>query len=197
MTLFMKWGMFITSYVPLYFILIIKHLDFSELKLSQKSLLVFLTGNKTDLFFWVFIILMFIISIITLWVFKTVFTNGGSNQRLGMKINDVSNLQDSEMSYLLTYVVPLASINNTSDSKALLTNLILFLLIGLMYTRNNLVYLNPAFSLVGYTVFRVKQKIYITKISKAELDSILMHDDNVYISELGDNIYYLNKEKTK
>lgn len=177
--------------------MIIKHLDFSGLKFSQKSLVAFFTGNKTDLFFWVFIILMFIISIITLWVFKTVFTNGGSNQRLGIKINDVSNLQDSEMSYLLTYVVPLASINNTSDSKALLTNLILFLLIGLMYTRNNLVYLNPAFSLVGYTVFRAKQKIYITKVSKGELDSILMHDDKVYISELGDNIYYLNKEKIR
>lgn len=195
MTLFMRWGMFITSYIPLYFILVIKYLNFSEIKFSQKSFISFFTGNKIDLFFWLFIILMFMISIITLVTFKLVFTKKGSNQRLDTKINDVSNLQDSEMSYLLTYVVPLASINNTSDSKALLTNLILFFLIGLMYTRNNLVYLNPAFSLVGYTVFRINQKIYITKVSKTALDSIISHNDKVYVSELGGNIYYLNLEK--
>lgn len=197
MTRFMKWGMFITSYVPLYVILVIKHLELSELTFSKKAVAGFLTGNKVDLLFWIFIFLMLLISLATLYIFRIEFTKGGSNRRLGIQISEVSNLQDSEMSYLLTYVVPLASINDISDSKTLITNLILFFIIGQMYTRNNLMYLNPAFSLVGYTVFRAGPKIYITKVSKTDLDNIFLHDEKVYISELGDNIYYLNKEKNR
>lgn len=189
----MKWGMFITSYVPLYFILIIKHIDTDKLNFTLVGIKSFFAGSKTDVFFWSFIIIAFIMSIITLLTFKFVFTRGGSLKNLNLKISDISNLQDSEMSYLLTYVVPLASINNTEDSKAMITNLILFILIGLMYTKNNLIYLNPAFSIVGYTVFKASQKVYITKISRTEMNNIVLHKEEVFVSELGDNVYYLRK----
>jgi len=96
------------------------------------------------------------------------------------------------MSYLLTYVVPLASINEISDGRALLTNLFLFLLIGKMYTQNNLIYVNPAFSIIGFSVFQANNKIYISRISREKLKLVLIHEEQIYSRELGSDMYYLS-----
>lgn len=192
MTLFMKWGMFILSYIPLYFLLAIQHLKYKKIPRSFDEILSAWSEHRVQFYFWIVLIILFCISICMLILFIRIFTKGGNLSKPDFTLKDVTNLQDNQMSYLLTYVVPLASISELSDGRALLTNLFLFLLIGKMYTQNNLIYVNPAFSIAGFSVFQANNKVYISRISRENLKLILTHEEKIYIRELGSDMYYLN-----
>lgn len=192
MTLFMKWGMFILSYIPLYFLLAIQHLKYKKIPLSVSELSLAWSENRVQFFFWLVLIVLFLVSIFMLIMFIRIFAKGGNSLKPDFTLKDITNLQDNQMSYLLTYVVPLASINEISDGRSLLTNLFLFILIGKMYTQNNLIYVNPAFSIVGFSVFQANNKVYISRISREKLKLILIHEEQVYFRELGSDMYYLS-----
>ncbi|KQS19219.1 hypothetical protein ASF99_04860 [Exiguobacterium sp. Leaf187] len=192
MTLFMKWGMFILSYIPLYFLLAIQHLKYKKIPLSVSELSSAWSENRVQFCFWLVLIMLFLVSIFMLIMFIRIFAKGGNSFKPDFTLKDVTNLQDNQMSYLLTYVVPLASINEISDGRSLLTNLFLFILIGKMYTQNNLIYVNPAFSIVGFSVFQANNKVYISRISREKLKLILIHEEQIYLRELGSDMYYLS-----
>lgn len=59
------------------------------------------------------------------------------------------------MSYVVTYLVPFVA-STPSTSAGLLSLLLLYLVIALIYVQGNLIYINPVLSLLGFRLYEVE-----------------------------------------
>ena len=147
--------MFVSSYFPLYIMLIVLHYEKYDtveelLRFKQTLFLVVLVGC----------IIISIVSIIFLKI-----SRGGAD----LSLDEIERSDDTIISYMMTYIIPILTTNFISCGEVLV-NIILFLLIGYLYIRMNLLYLNPLWSMFGYLSYRANSDIVIiTNISFANL----------------------------
>ena len=152
-----KFLMFISSYFPLYIMLLILHFD--------KCAKINVDGNLNlrILTFFVVILLCMSLSLVSLFLLQ----NDSVTKRL--KVETIERPDDTIISYMMTYIIPILT-TVMSDNEAIIVNIILFLLIGYLYVRLNLLYLNPLWSMFGYLAYKVNADvIIITNIKYAEL----------------------------
>lgn len=147
----MKIIMFISSYFPLYIMLLILYFE------EYRDIFLNFTIKK-------FIILSVIFLLIFISV-ASIFLLKKSKSCRRVINNKVERPDDTIISYIMTYIIPLLSIDISKNSTVLI-NFILFLVIGYLYIRLNLVYLNPLWAIFGYLSYRFNDdKILITDIS--------------------------------
>lgn len=152
-----KFLMFISSYFPLYIMLLILHFNkCTEIVVDEKL-------NIKILIFFLAILLCIILSLVSFLLLKS----DGVTKRL--KIKTIERPDDTIISYMMTYIIPILT-TVMSDNGAIIVNIILFLLIGYLYVRLNLLYLNPLWSMCGYLAYKVNADvIIITNIKYSEL----------------------------
>ena len=138
--------MFISSYFPLYVMLLLLHSDKYD-KICE------IKGFKIILYLSVMAICIFI-SIISIIFIKI------SKGTKPLKINELERPDDTVISYMMTYIIPILT-TNLVDKGEIIVNIILFLLIGYLYIRLNLLYLNPLWSMFGYLSYRVNSDVVI------------------------------------
>lgn len=126
--IFSKALMFLSSYVLLFLALVIK---------SQY--------NKVLLC--AFILSLFA-SIVTIFLMKTKINPDES------ALSSINTKNELVTSYLATYILPFLGFNltNTNDQISLL---IIFVVIGVLYIRADLLYINPTLMLFGYNIYDV------------------------------------------
>lgn len=73
-----------------------------------------------------------------------------------IKNQNINKTEESLLSYVVTYVVPLLSIDITKLG-SLLMNTGLFLLLGFIYVKRQVIYLNPLFLFIGFDIYRTEQ----------------------------------------
>jgi hypothetical protein cdifA_08257 len=150
--------MFISSYFPLYIIIII--LYFSKLfkGLMEKNILIII--------FTILLVLLIVFSAVSIILLK-------KGQAIREKvISNLENPDDTVLSYIMTYIIPLVT-NGDNSNEVYIVNVILFVLIGYIYLRLNLIYLNPLWAIFGYLIYRDSNRgIVITNISREELRHI-------------------------
>lgn len=106
-------------------------------------------------------------SVITIMIFVSVISiillkKGKKNKIL--HIQKISRPDDTVLSYIMTYVIPLIS-GSDANSEVFLVNFLLFILIGYIYIRLNLIYLNPLWAIFGYAIYRSEdERIIVTNI---------------------------------
>lgn len=147
--------MFISSYFPLYIMLLILHFDEynSFYKLKNTKVLIFIFT----------MLICLIVSIVSLILLKI---SEGSKK---LKIDEIERPDDTIISYMMTYIIPILTTNFMNNSEVLV-NIILFLLIGYLYIKLNLLYLNPLWSMFGYLSYRVNSDtVIITNIKYTSL----------------------------
>lgn len=159
---------FISSFLPLYLLLILK----------EWPILVTVYKNKKGLFskenigisVMVIIVLFFILlSIISIG--KIFLKKGNREAKVDAEYNLIG---DGVINYLFAYIVPLVSID-IKDNFSLLSNLLLFIIIGILYIRYDLEYLNPILVLFGYRVYvdvDTGKDFIISKLSADQLSQI-------------------------
>lgn len=127
---------FISSYLPLYILLMINNFN------KDKNIAYWIAFGT--------LIILVIISVIVLLCYLR-----GKGNRIDLASDEqIDKLKsDSMINYLMAYIVPLATINNDNFVGSVITNLILFILIGIIYVKMNLVYLNPVLVLLGYVPY--------------------------------------------
>ncbi|STA93577.1 hypothetical protein [Clostridium cochlearium] len=176
-----KVTMFISSYFPLYIMLIILYSKKIKKGIYEKNIL--------WIIFTVTLGLLILISIGTLFLLKS-----GS----GKKKKDIADLErpdDTVLSYLMTYVIPLIA-NEGSSTEVYIVNILLFILIGYIYLRLNLIYLNPLWAMFGHIVYRdVNKDIIITNLSREALknkESLYGYylSNDIFVAHKKDNIDY-------
>ena len=150
--------MFISSYFPLYIIIII--LYFSKLLkgLIERKILIII--------FTFLLVLLIVLSAVSIILLKK---GQGTREKL---ISNLENPDDTVLSYIMTYIIPLVT-NGDNSNEVYIVNVILFVLIGYIYLRLNLIYLNPLWAIFGYLIYRdSNREIVITNISREELRHI-------------------------
>lgn len=176
--------MFISSYFPLYAILLILYYDKFNSVEKIKQIIKF--KDITISTFIIILIVFLFISIITCIDLKR--TKGNENHNFA----NIENTGDTLISYMMTYIVPILSID-LADNKTLIINLILYVLIGFMYVKLNLIYLNPLWLFFGYYIYKAENDIVIiSNITYGELKGL----GNIKLksSILGNNMYLVQRK---
>ncbi|MBC1530465.1 hypothetical protein HB825_05870 [Listeria booriae] len=183
-----KWGLFVSSYLPLYVLLLISFIFDVDIKLKN-----FFENLSVESMYAIGLILLCLLSVVVLS--RLIFFKKG-NERISIP-DSYKTTGDNVISYIMTYVVPMLSLDFRSlDS--ILINLLLFICIGVIYVSNNLVYLNPVIALLGYHVYESSSgKIIITKLRIGQLEALKKESTKVMSYRMADDIYIYKKIREK
>lgn len=174
--------LFISSFAPLYVMLIIQEIDRAikyeniyKLSLSIYS-------------YWFVLIIVSIISIISVCI---IFKDSG-NETIKVDIN-LEKQGDNVISYIMTYLVPLLSIN-PNDYINLIQNAFLFIIIGVIYIQQNLLFLNPIFSLLNYKFYKnSKNEFILSRYTIEELKSLKYEGNKLYARQIDEKFWIIKK----
>lgn len=171
-TQFFRILMFISSYFPLYIFLVILNFE------------IFL---ETEWFFWLMIILI-VISIVTMTMFLGIF----KANRVG-KLEECEIVRGEVLSYFVTYVVPLTT--EIAEKDVFIVNVLLFVIIGIIYVRNELLHLNPLIILLGYKQYSSGKGIVLTRLNQIELNQLKRNNEDVVYRELAKGVKIISRKK--
>lgn len=174
--------LFISSYFPLYIFLLILNIDsYNSLeKLQQAPVIIFLIS----------MLICIVISIISLIAVS--ITKNGTKKLL---IEDVQRPDDTIISYVMTYIIPILTVNNM-DKYEIIVNILLFILIGYLYIRLNLLYLNPLWSIFGYIAYRVNNDtVLITDYKIVNLKNKIKNKQSIRGFYIANDIFIAKKEE--
>ncbi len=161
---YVKFLMFISSYIPLYII-------FSIQNYSNVTLDLFFGG----LTFGVIGLLGLIYNQIRS-LSKPVFLN----------IERSENINKINLEYFVVYIIPFLGID-ILNLKTVVSLLFLFSIIGFMYVRSESIFMNPAFTVIGLNIFRLTTK------QGEDLILITVHhpkkDESIAALELSEGIF--------
>ena len=139
--------------------------------------------------------LMLLILVSVYKIYQLLKLNGNERRQLPTDM-EVSPESDSLMNYIVTYFTPLISFDMT-DTKSVVMNIILFLLIGLMYVGSSASYLNPVLGVFGFKIFGVtgypNAHHIISNLSFDELETTKKRGDDVTSYRLGDGIFIIKR----
>ncbi|MCZ4350821.1 hypothetical protein O3Q32_13795 [Enterococcus lactis] len=94
----------------------------------------------------------------------------------------------------MTYIIPMISID-FSQPITVITNFLLFVFIGIIYVKNDLIYLNPLIS-IRRNIFLSDDKIVISKFTQGELKRFKKENIKVVGKKLSSNVLiYQDKKK--
>lgn len=183
---------YMSSFIPLYLLLIVQNLKIRDESgaLSWNTIWAqFNFSNRIISSFWIGLLLLLIISLLGCLMFFGVYT---TREGIKSNISDAEFVREDTMGYIVTYIVPLLSMDIESV-RSLTINLLLFIIIGSFYVKNDQIFMNPLYNLFGYNIFSAESGVYITRISKQKLKIAAKKDIPVRkINILGD-IYVLKE----
>ena len=161
--------MFLTSYFPLFVIIMIKHYEQIEV-------------------FYVLIPIIVISSIGLLHVFSTLNKIGGS-YTIGNNVvakGRIENTSKATLEYFLTYVVPLLAFNLSGWQEFSIFGIVFFI-IGVLYVKSDLIYMNPTLILLRFNIYKlVLDEREVVIISKNNNRKGIMNP----VIEIGSGVYY-------
>jgi len=168
-----KWMIFLTSYIPLFILIIIKDLK----GLTINSLRITFKENK--LFIFVILILSTISSLITIILFRAEKCNP-------LEIKEIEKADESILEYFITYLIPLLEIE-LGNEISILINVIIFLIIGVYQVKGNKLYLNIVLVFLGYNIYKCNSRYIL--ISKKGIDDIKINNQ-IKVNLLGNVAIY-------
>ncbi len=184
---------YLSSFFPLYLLLIVQNIQLYDENgkfFNVKSFFhQFLSMSTSVSVFWIGLLILIIMSLFGVALFFLVYTR--TDGRVG-KIKDTELVREDTMGYIVTYIVPLISMDIHSG-RSILINFILFFIIGTFYVKNDQLFMNPLYNICGYNVFSAEEHIYITKINKSKLKIIAKRKLDVNKVNLIGDIYVLNE----
>lgn len=185
-----------SSFIPLYLLLIVQNFHFKD-KQGRFSVDViceqFNFSDKVVSSFWWGLVVLIIISLFGCAIFFKIY-----NVKTGRlaAISDAEFVREDTMGYIVTYIVPLLSMD-ISNARSLIINLLLFIIIGTFYVKNDQIFMNPIYNLFGYNIFSAESGIYITQISKQKLKLLAKNNVKVRKTNILGDIYVLKENKDK
>ena len=155
--------LYLSSYFPLFAILMIRHYEQEEI-------------------FYVLLPVIGFVSL-TLWkTFSTLSTVGGVYVKNG-KIEDTGKMI---LQYFLTYIIPFLVVD-FFEWQNLVTYGIIFFIIGVLYVKSDLIYMNPTLVLLRFNIFKVvTEDDEFVIISKCDKKDLLKNP----VIKIGQGVYY-------
>jgi hypothetical protein len=159
---FVKVILFASSYIPLFIIMIFQLWEASTIKLGDDNKFSFLHMRTWDSllklthFKEILFLVILIFALIVLLAYLIYFPTD-SNTLKNIPIRNVENINANYItSYFSVYIFPFITLNFTSFN-GMATVIVLVSLIGYVYIRNDLVYINPILHLLfRYNIYEVE-----------------------------------------
>lgn len=106
-------------------------------------------------------------------------------------VTAIENINYESVTFLATYIVPLACIDLDKERNPIVLGVIL-ILIGWIYIKTNLFYTNPTLAIWGYQIYKISvtQKQNIIVIIRGKLHK----DDSIYLKNIDDKIYFAKRK---
>lgn len=191
-----KWILFISSYIPLFIILIFTNIDFNE---TLKSINLILLGkfdiiikniSLIDLYLWFLIT----ICIVCLFLVKYLILQSRGFD-YNKKIINIKPSNNSVLEYFVTYLLTLSS--SGFSLKEIIVFWFILYIIGNLYIKNNNFHINPTLYLIfKYNIYIVetnsdKNCFVLSRLNEYEFNSYINKDINLTILSEGfsGNIY--------
>lgn len=179
--------LFITSYIPLFILLIIR-----QLKQNKKYL------NYSEDGFYCFFkmfglsIFLTIIIFIGFYSLKQLLENFKSNINNGdlVKIVEVENKNSESIAYISTYIVPFV-FQDTNEFLDLVSIFLILILIFFIYVKSDMIVVNPILN-IKYSIYQIEyQKNNIQKkgILISQIEE-LNKNQEIKINQISKDIYY-------
>lgn len=147
--------MFLSSYSPLYIFIITLNYTISDIKNSLYRIIVPKEITKVDVIFY---ILLGLIIVANLGLCLLVKISSKSSETV--KIQSVENGNDKILDYILAYIVSFMTTNFAeilkNDSKVIITAILIQILLGYLYCKSNMLYINPVLNIIGYDIFLIE-----------------------------------------
>lgn len=187
---------YLSSFIPLYILLFIQNVQISNEKgsiiFTKEFFKQFFYTNTAVSIFWIGLLGLLFLSMFGVALFFLVYAK---TEGIVGRVKDVELIREDTMGYIVTYIVPLISMDIHSV-RSLTINLLLFIIIGTFYVKNDQLFMNPLYNICGYNVFSAEEHIYITKISKTKLKIIAKRELSVKKVNLIGDIYVLTEHQS-
>lgn len=187
-----KFLFYLSSFIPLYFLLIIQNLSIRDSNSNFLSKDVFFYQfyeSTPKILFWRSTTLAIILSIVFIVLFKIFYLD---SQGVIGKVVDESFERGDTLGYIVTYIIPLVSMD-VGSYRSLMINLVLFMIIGIFYIKDNQLFMNPIFNMMGYRILISDDNIYITKLSRRRMKEIARETEDVIKIPISEEIFIIKE----
>lgn len=155
MSILGKIFMFLSSYSPLYLFIITLNYSLCDIKVSLSKIFNISQVNKIDIILYTLISLIIISNTI---LYILVITSKKYSEVV--RITEIENGNEKVLDYILAYIVSFvctdfAQITN-NDSKGIITAILIHGLLGYLYCKSNMFYINPVLNFIGYEIYLIK-----------------------------------------
>lgn len=147
--------MFLSSYSPLYLFVITLNYTINDIKISLAKITDFSLINANDI---VLYILIGLIVISNLILYVLIITSKKFSEPV--KIIEIENGNEKVLDYILAYIVSFICTDfaqiTSNDSKGITTAILIQGLLGYLYCKSNMFYINPILNFIGYNIYIIK-----------------------------------------
>lgn len=170
-----KWGIFLSSYAPLFLILAYKHRD---IRFSIPSVLPLIGGKITAFFSGLWIVL----TIGSLIMLGLVFYERTSREPEPMNIEKARSRNDLITNYVLVYIFPFVVLDFSKFANWV-AFIVFLITIGIIQVRSNHLYVNPVLGILGYNIYEAyTEERRMTLLIKGRIDESPIHVSTVELS---------------
>lgn len=179
-----KWLLFLSSYIPLYIILIFKHRDITlTIPQIDTPLLSSFAGYVVPVISLGWFLIGVVSALILYAVFNLRVSKGAEDFK---RVESYRSRDDLITNYILVYIFPFVVLDysNFVDWFAFV---IFFLVIGIVQVKSNHLYVNPVLALFDYRIYEVDTGDRIlTLVSKGEIEQSV---ESLRAVELSNDVY--------
>lgn len=190
--------LYLSSFLPLFILLIIQNLNVLDEEGRFIGLKAFFTqfwssGLLSPIFiFWTAVIIFIGLSTVGIVVFFKFYVKSDG---VPSKVEGGAFRRADTLGYVITYIVPLMSMDINSF-RSLLLNFLLFFIIGVFYIKNNQFFMNPILNLCGYNILESDSgRVYITKLSPRIIKEKAKEEEEVFLVNIVEDIYIVKENK--
>ncbi|EIA17473.1 TPA: hypothetical protein K8N36_000895 [Clostridium perfringens] len=174
--------MFLSSYAPLYIFIITLNFNLSEIKNSLYKLSDISLINQNDVILYIMILLVIVPNVIL-----KKMLNDTKEYSETIKVINIEEADDKILDYILAYIVTFMTTNyvdfKNSDSKIIFTGLLIQVLLGYLYCRANMFYINPVLNIIyGYHIFVANTENKTIIILSKKQENVLELKKEIYES---------------
>lgn len=185
---FSRFILFLFAYIPIYIIIIIKSINLNVMNSMGGFLpmkLIFMQ-NITP-----FLMFLLIISLLMLfYIYQRNSLRAKGNPKFKIKSIDDNNKE--YVTYLGTYILPFVAIE-TKGVSDIVAYIFLFLLMGFIFSRTNLIYTNPMLMFFNYDIFDITDENGIKHLCISK-EKFKIGDEPIGV-KLGEKTFIIQKWK--
>lgn len=101
------------------------------------------------------IMIVFIIIILILLIYIIISEKEEATSKDVSNLSSFTNKSDVALTYIITYIIPIASLSLSHSINTLLAIIFLFFVIGQLYVKSDMIYINPILGL-WYSIYEVE-----------------------------------------